>query len=297
MILAPGEPLGFARTAAGAGRWGASPHPWTFNPGRWVPWTLPAHGPMKGTCHVPGACRPRTGLRPRQSLPAALHPGQCPTSWTATAGGTRSCPPGSPPSPRAKPPGRSGVHRPRATRARTSATTTPRCVLDILARITPGTVAVWSTGGSVDCAHWGEIMSTAARQRGCAGAGGRRRGPGSGFRERHGLSGLRQVQVLGEFSRAVGTWPDARCRSGSAPRWSIRAISSSATSTGVVVIPGHLTLDVLAAAEDICAREEGMREDLRRGRAGRRRFREIQVPLRPRGAGPRVLGDRWLLGP
>jgi regulator of RNase E activity RraA len=42
--------------------------------------------------------------------------------------------------------------------------------LKILDSIAPGTVSVWATGGSMDCAHWGEIMSTAVKQRGCTGA-------------------------------------------------------------------------------------------------------------------------------
>jgi regulator of RNase E activity RraA len=42
--------------------------------------------------------------------------------------------------------------------------------LKILDLISPGTVSVWATGGSADCAHWGEIMSTAVKQRGCTGA-------------------------------------------------------------------------------------------------------------------------------
>ena len=41
--------------------------------------------------------------------------------------------------------------------------------LNMLDSITPGTVSVWACGGSVNCAHWGEMMSTAARQRGCSG--------------------------------------------------------------------------------------------------------------------------------
>jgi regulator of RNase E activity RraA len=42
--------------------------------------------------------------------------------------------------------------------------------LSILDSLQPGTVAGWACGGSMDCAHWGEIMSTAARERGCTGA-------------------------------------------------------------------------------------------------------------------------------
>src|ERR1039458_2163793 len=39
--------------------------------------------------------------------------------------------------------------------------TQPR--LNMLDSITPGTVSVWACGGSVNCAHWGEMMSTAAQ--------------------------------------------------------------------------------------------------------------------------------------
>ena len=42
--------------------------------------------------------------------------------------------------------------------------------LRMLDSIRPGTVSVWACGGSVNCAHWGEMMSNAARQRGCEGA-------------------------------------------------------------------------------------------------------------------------------
>jgi len=42
--------------------------------------------------------------------------------------------------------------------------------LKMLDSVSPGTVSVWATGGSLECAHWGEIMSTAVNQRGCSGA-------------------------------------------------------------------------------------------------------------------------------
>ncbi|MEI7763548.1 MAG: RraA family protein, partial [Comamonadaceae bacterium] len=42
--------------------------------------------------------------------------------------------------------------------------------LAMLDSITPNTVSVWACGGHTGAAHWGEIMSTAARERGCMGA-------------------------------------------------------------------------------------------------------------------------------
>ena len=136
--------------------------------------------------------------------------------------------------------------------------------LEILASIPPGTVAVCSAGGSTDCAHWGEIMSTAVRQRGCTGA--------------VVDGGVRDV----DFVNAMGFPVFARfkCSASSIGRWDLAGcqvpvrIGSTVVhpgdfmfgdTDGVVVIPQPLVMDVLAAAEAICARENGMREDLRRG--------------------------------
>jgi 4-hydroxy-4-methyl-2-oxoglutarate aldolase len=136
--------------------------------------------------------------------------------------------------------------------------------LDILARITPGTVAVWSSGGSVDCAHWGEIMSTAARQRGCTGAV-----VDGGVRDLDFVNAM-DYPVFAKFkcsASSVGRWDLAGCqvpvRIGATVVHPGDFIFGDAD--GVVVIPRDLTLEVLAAAEDVCARESGMREDLRRG--------------------------------
>jgi regulator of RNase E activity RraA len=139
-----------------------------------------------------------------------------------------------------------------------------RTRLEMLDSITPGVVSVWACGGSMECAHWGEIMSTAARERGCTGAvidGG--------------------VRDL-DFIEAMGFPVFARFRSpgSSIGRWDIQeygvAIKIGETvvhpgdfifgdSDGVVVVPRELTLDVLVAAEDVYRREQGMREELRRG--------------------------------
>jgi len=136
--------------------------------------------------------------------------------------------------------------------------------LAMLDSITPGTVSVWSTGGSADCAHWGEIMSTAARERGCTGAvidGG--------------------VRDL-DFINAMGYPVFARfkCSASSIGRWNIREyqtpIKIGATVVhpgdfvfgdvdGVVIVPKDIVAEVLASAQDVFRREGAMREELRQG--------------------------------
>lgn len=136
--------------------------------------------------------------------------------------------------------------------------------LAMLDRLQPGTVAVWSCGGSLDCAHWGEIMSTAARQRGCTGAV-----LDGGVRD------LDMVNAMGfpVFARY-------KCAATSIGRWEIQEhqvpvrIGDTLIRPGdfvfgdidgVVIVPADLILEVLAAAEDLHRREGSMREELRRG--------------------------------
>jgi len=136
--------------------------------------------------------------------------------------------------------------------------------LAMLDSITPGTVSVWACGGSVDCAHWGEIMSTAARQRGCTGAvidG-----------------GVRDV----DFINAMGYPVFARfkCSATSIGRWDIREHQVPITIgntvihpadfvfgdiDGVVIVPKEICVGILVAAEDLYRRESAMREELRSG--------------------------------
>jgi regulator of RNase E activity RraA len=136
--------------------------------------------------------------------------------------------------------------------------------LAMLDSIQPGTVSVWACGGSTDCAHWGEIMSTAARQRGCEGAvidG-----------------GVRDVDFVNAMNYAV--FAKFKCPASSVGRWDIREyqvpIKIGLTVIhpgdfvfgdvdGVVIIPAALTVEVLEAAESVFQREKGMREELRRG--------------------------------
>jgi 4-hydroxy-4-methyl-2-oxoglutarate aldolase len=136
--------------------------------------------------------------------------------------------------------------------------------LRILDSITPGTVSVWSTGGSTDCAHWGEIMSTAVRQRGCTGA--------------VVDGGVRDVDFVNAMNFPV--FAKFKCSASSVGRWDITdcQVTIRIGNTivhpgdfvfgdidGVVIIPGDITMDVLMAAEEVYRRESGMREELRRG--------------------------------
>ena len=136
--------------------------------------------------------------------------------------------------------------------------------LAMLATVTPGSVAVWSCGGSIECAHWGEIMSMAVRQRGCTGA--------------VVDGGVRDV----DFINAMGYPVFARfkCAASSIGRWDIHECQVPVKigntviepedfvfgdTDGVVVVPRELTLEILVTAEDTFERERGMREELRRG--------------------------------
>jgi 4-hydroxy-4-methyl-2-oxoglutarate aldolase len=136
--------------------------------------------------------------------------------------------------------------------------------LAMLDSITPGTVSVWACGGSVDCAHWGEIMSTAARERGCTGA--------------VVDGGVRDVDFINAMPYPV--FAKFRCSASSIGRWDIREyqIPIKIGNTpiypgdfifgdidGVVVVPKEMTLDVLIAAEGVYERESGMRRELRSG--------------------------------
>jgi regulator of RNase E activity RraA len=140
-------------------------------------------------------------------------------------------------------------------------TTTRLAMLD---SITPGTVSVWACGGSMDCAHWGEIMSTAARERGCTGA--------------VVDGGVRDVDFVNAMNYPV--FARFKCSASSIGRWDIREyqVSIKIGNTvihpgdfvfgdidGVVIVPKDLTLEILTTAEDLYRRESGMREDLRRG--------------------------------
>jgi 4-hydroxy-4-methyl-2-oxoglutarate aldolase len=136
--------------------------------------------------------------------------------------------------------------------------------LRMLESIEPGTVSVWACGGSVSCAHWGEMMSTAARQRGCTGAV---------------LDGgVRDLDFINAMPYPV--FAAFRCAASSIGRWNIREYQVPirigdtvihpndfviGDIDGVVIVPRAMILDVLTDAEDIQRRETGMREEMRSG--------------------------------
>jgi regulator of RNase E activity RraA len=137
-------------------------------------------------------------------------------------------------------------------------------IMSILDCVTPGTVAMLAVGGSTDCAHWGEIMSTAVKQRGCTGT--------------VTDGGVRDVDFVNAMKFPV--FAKFKCAASVVSRFGITDSQVSikigntvvrpgdfvfGDTDGVVVIPQALTLDVLAAAEEVFQREGGMREELRRG--------------------------------
>ena len=136
--------------------------------------------------------------------------------------------------------------------------------LRMLDSISPGTVSVWACGGSMVCAHWGEIMSTAARERGCTGAV---------------LDGgVRDLDFIDAMNYPV--FAQFKSSASSIGRWEIKEFQVTikigdtviqpgdfvfGDVDGVVIVPGDIALEVLSASEDVYRREKGMREDLRRG--------------------------------
>ncbi len=136
--------------------------------------------------------------------------------------------------------------------------------LQMLDSITPGTVSVWACGGSMACAHWGEIMSTAARERGCTGAV-----IDGGVRDLDFINAM-EYPVFARFKSPIS----------SVGRWDIKEYQVTikigdtvvrpgdfvfGDIDGVLVVPQDLTLEILIAAENVYERECGMREELRRG--------------------------------
>jgi regulator of RNase E activity RraA len=136
--------------------------------------------------------------------------------------------------------------------------------LRMLSSIPPGTVSIWSCGESAACAHWGEIMSTAARQRGCGGAV---------------LDGgVRDIDFVNAMNFPV--FARFQCAASSVGRWEITGYQLTISigkveihpgdfifgdTDGVVVVPQAIVLNVLEEAEDVYRRESELREELRRG--------------------------------
>jgi regulator of RNase E activity RraA len=134
----------------------------------------------------------------------------------------------------------------------------------MLGSIQPGTVSVWSSAGHFESAHWGEIMSSAARERGCTGAV-----------VDGGLRGTRFILQM-----AFPVFCRFRCSASSIGRWEIKEwmvpIRIGETlihpgdfvlgdADGVVIIPRDLTVEVLLKTEEIVERENEMRAELAKG--------------------------------
>jgi len=134
----------------------------------------------------------------------------------------------------------------------------------MLESIQPGTVSVWSSAGHFESAHWGEIMSHAARERGCTGA--------------VVDGGLRDTRFILKMGFPV--FCRFRCSASSIGRWEIKEWMVPITigetiihpddfvfgdADGVVIIPKALTIEVLQKTEEIVQRENGMRAELAKG--------------------------------
>ncbi len=136
--------------------------------------------------------------------------------------------------------------------------------IQMLESIKSGTVSVWACAGHMASAHWGEIMSNAARERGCTGA--------------VVDGGLRDTSFVLKMGFPV--FCRFRCAASSISRWAIKEwmvpVQIGETTInpgdfvfgdidGVVIVPDRMTVDVLLETEAVMARETDMRADLRRG--------------------------------
>jgi len=134
----------------------------------------------------------------------------------------------------------------------------------MLESIQPSAVSVWSSSGHFESAHWGEIMSNAARERGCTGA--------------VVDGGLRDTRFILKMGFPV--FCRFRCSASSIGRWEIKEWMVPITigetiihpgdfvfgdADGVVIIPKALTIEVLQKTEEIVQRENEMRAELAKG--------------------------------
>ena len=145
--------------------------------------------------------------------------------------------------------------------------------IEMLEHIFPNSFSVWKTNGDVTAAHWGEIMGTAAAQRGCKGVildGGTRdvsylkkigfpvfcafKNPASSI-GRWAIINYMQPIVIGQTLINAYDYVMADC-------------------DGVVIIPQNIALEVLLEAEQVCAKEELMRNALIEGKSIREVYSE-----------------------
>lgn len=130
--------------------------------------------------------------------------------------------------------------------------------------LTPLSIAVVDAGGDCSAAHWGELMSTAARGRGCRGAvidG-----------------GTRDVSAL--LAMEFPTFSRHRSPASSILRWRMSGYGHPVLlggvlvrqrdfiigdADGVVVVPAEIALEVLEEVERLAGAETEMRADLLAG--------------------------------
>jgi 4-hydroxy-4-methyl-2-oxoglutarate aldolase len=136
----------------------------------------------------------------------------------------------------------------------------------MLEALPSGCISVWQTSGDLTCAHWGEIMSKAARNKGCIGAV---------------LDGgARDLEMIIEMDFPL--FYRFSSPASSVGRWSIRDFDIPITIGGTKINPGDIVIaDVdgvvvvpLSIAQEIAQdvrkltdTEEKMRSDLTKGRA------------------------------
>lgn len=130
--------------------------------------------------------------------------------------------------------------------------------------LTPLCVAVVDASGDDTAAHWGELMSTAARGRGCGGVvldGGTR--------------DVSQILAMG-----FPTFARYRSPASSIRRWRISGYDHPVTcggvlvrpgdfvvgdADGVVIVPAELAVEVLEEVESLATTETNMRQELLEG--------------------------------
>jgi len=148
--------------------------------------------------------------------------------------------------------------------------------MDMLDAIFPGSVIVIDPGGDSRAAHWGELMSSTAMQKGATGCvinGGLRDSP--------------QILELGFPVFRVFHSPLT-----AAVRWEITDFDAPMSIAGVDIMPGDYILGdmdgvlvlpvavvekVIAAAEEVCRKETIVRDELQKGGSIRQLFDKYRV--------------------
>lgn len=137
-------------------------------------------------------------------------------------------------------------------------------LIKMLESLTLHCVAVLNTGGDLSSSHWGEIMTLAAKQRGCSGAvvdGGVR--DTAYILKTHFPVFVKFYMPASSVSRFELKELQVPIRIGDVGILPGDFILGDVD--GVVVIPKAVTLEVLLEAEEKMRKESGMRQALRKG--------------------------------